>query len=187
MRFLLISSNKKKIDELRLLLKPEIEVEVMNFEYPELKLDDSCEISKAAAKMLAERLKKSVLVEDSGFFIDALKDFPGTSTKYIHYRIGNEGFVKLMKGINNRKCYYKSAIAICRPGKQPECFLGVEEGKVATKVRGKKGWGMDPIFIPKGKKKTYGETGHERGYHLFRYNAVQKLKKYLAANNQDDP
>jgi len=182
MRFVLVSSNKRKIDELKLLLQPEFEIEIMQVEYPELKLDDSCEISKAAAKMLCERLKKEVLVEDSGFFIDALKGFPGTSTKYVHYRIGNDGFVRVMKGIKNRKCYYKSAIAICKPGAQPLCFLGIEEGRVATKVRGKKGWGQDPIFIPKGKSKTYGELGYKEGYHLFRYNAVEVMKKYFGGS-----
>jgi len=179
MKLVLISSNKRKIEELSLLLKPEIEVEIMEFEYPELKLDDPCDISKAAAKMLAEKLKKNVLVEDSGFHIDALKGFPGIMTKFTHNRIGNEGLLKLMKGKKNRKGYYKSAIGICRPGKQPLCFLGIEEGRVANKMRGNKGWGQDPIFIPKGKKKTYGELGYPDGFHPFRANAVKLLKKYF--------
>ncbi len=179
MKLTIISSNQRKIDELKLLLENDFEIEVMKFEYPELKLDDSCGISKAAAKMLAERLKKTVLVEDSGFFIEALKGFPGTSTKYIHNLIGIEGFLKLMKGVKNRQCFYKSAVAICSPGKQPLCFLGIEEGRVAEKIRGTKGWGQDPIFIPKGKKKTYGELGYPDGVHPFRRNAVEKMKEDL--------
>jgi len=181
-KFVLISSNKLKIEELKLLLEPEIKVEVMEFEYPELKLDDPCEISKAAAKMLAEKFKKTVLVEDSGCHIDALKGFPGIMTKFTHNRIGNEGLVKLMQGKKNRKAYYKSAIGICSPGKQPICFLGVEEGKVADKLRGTKGWGQDPIFIPKGSRKTYGELGYPDGFHPFRANAVEKLKEYFVGN-----
>lgn len=182
MKLAIISSNQRKIDELKLLLGEDFDVEVMKFEYPELKMDDNCEISKAAAKMLAERLKKTVLVEDSGFFIEALNDFPGTSTKYIHNRIGNEGFIKLMRGVKNRRCFYKSAIGICSPGKQPLCFLGIEEGTVAEKMRGKKGWGQDPIFIPKGKNKTYGELGYPEGCHPFRQNAAEKLKEYAKIN-----
>ncbi len=184
MRLTVISSNQRKIDELKLLLGTDFEVEIMKFEYPELKLDDPCEISKAAAKMLAERLKKTVLVEDSGFFIEALNGFPGTSTKYIHNRIGNEGFIKLMKGVKNRKCQYKSAIGVCSPGRQPLCFLGSEEGRVAEKVRGTKGWGQDPIFTPKGKNKTYGELGYPEGCHPFRRNAVEKLNEYAKANRR---
>ncbi len=180
MRLTIISSNQRKIDELKLLLGNDFEVEVMKFEYPELKMDDGCEISKAAAKMLAERLKKTVLVEDSGFFIEALNGFPGTSTKYVHNLIGIKGFLKLMKGVKNRKCQYKSAIGLCSPGKQPLCFLGTEEGKVALKAKGSKGWGQDPIFIPKGKNKTYGELGYPEGFHPFRRNAVEKMKEHFS-------
>jgi len=178
-KLVLVSSNKLKIDELKRLLQPEVELEVMQFEYPELKLDDPCEISKAAAKMLAERLKKTVLVEDSGFHVKALKGFPGIMTKFTHYRIGNKGIIKLMEGVKNRKSTYESAVGICSPGKKPLCFLGVEEGTVAHKLHGNKGWGQDPIFIPKGSKKTYGELGYPEGYHPFRKNAVDKLKKFL--------
>src|SRR3990167_2701241 len=138
MRFLLVSSNQLKIDELARLLKPEFGIEIMKFEYPELKLDDPCEISKAAAKILADKFKKTVLVEDSGFHVDALGGFPGIMTKFTHNRIGNSGLVKLMKGVKNRRAYYKSAIGVCSPGKQPLCFLGVEEGRVANKIRGNK-------------------------------------------------
>ena len=45
-KLVLISSNQKKIDELVKLLSG-FEVKVMKIEYPELKLDDPCEISKS--------------------------------------------------------------------------------------------------------------------------------------------
>jgi len=183
MKLVLVSSNKLKINELTKLLRPEFEVEVMQFEYPELKLDDPCEISKAAAKMLAEKLKKTVLVDDSGLHVDALKGFPGIMTKFTYHRIGNKGIIKLMKGIKNRKAYYKCALGICSPGKMPLCFLGVEEGRISNKPRGNKSWGQDPIFIPKGKKKTYGEVGCPEGYHPYRMNGVKKVKEYFFGTN----
>ena len=180
MRFVLVSSNQRKIDELVLLLKPEFDVDVQVFEYPELKLDDSCDISKAAAKMLASRLNRAVIVEDSGFFIRSLNGFPGTCTKYVHTRIGNDGLLRVMKGVKNRVCFYRSAVAVCSPGGEPLCFLGEEEGRVAEEAKGAKGWGQDAIFIPKGKKKTYGELGHA-GFHLFRKRSVERLKDYLSS------
>lgn len=183
-KLVLVSSNSRKIDELKRLLSPGLKVQAMQFEYPELKLDDPCEISKAAAKVLAERLKKTVIVEDSGFFVDALKGFPGTSTKFSDHRIGNRGIIKLMKGVRNRKAFYKSAIGLCPPGKRPLCFLGTEEGRVADRIRGKKGWGQDPIFIPKGKSKTYGETGTPSGHHPFRAAAAEKLKRFLSSRRK---
>jgi len=172
-----VSSNSRKIKELKLLLEPQFEVEIMQFEYPELQLESHCEISLAAAKGLAEKLKKFVLVEDAGMHIEALNGFPGTMTKPVYYSIGNKGLLKLMKGVKNRKVWYKSAIGICKPGKKPLCFLGQEEGTVAHKSKGD-GWGQDPIFIPKGSKKTYGEVPVEK-YHPYREDAVKKMKKYF--------
>ena len=46
--------------------------------------------------------------------------------------------------------------------------------------KGKNGFGYDPIFIPKGKKKTFGEMKFSQKYKLdHRYNAFKKIKKFL--------
>ena len=178
-----VTSNENKLREFRLLLEPGYKINVLKLEYPELKSDDNSEIARIAAKMLAERIKKAIIVEDSGLFIDSLNGFPGTNSKWVHRKIGIKGLLKLLKGVKNRKCYYKSAIGYCEPGKEPVSFLGVEEGKVAFREKGKYGWGHDPIFIPKGKKKTYGELRKNGAPNLFRVRAIEKLKKYLASGN----
>ncbi|MBN1156317.1 non-canonical purine NTP pyrophosphatase [Candidatus Woesearchaeota archaeon] len=179
MKVFLITSNENKIREFKLFLEPQIEVEAYQFEYPEIRSDDPCEITEVAAKQLAEKLKKPVIVEDSGFFIRALDEFPGTCTKYVFQRIGNEGLIKTMKGIKDRSCFYKSAIGYCEPGQKPVSFLGIEEGKVALKPAGKNGWGQDPIFIPKGKSKTYGQMRKKGDINFFRRRALEKLKRFL--------
>ena len=178
-KLVLVSGNKRKIEQLLRLLEPEFEVEVLNRDYPEIQSDDPCEISRAAAKALAEKLKRTVLVEDSGMYVPALKGFPGPWTKYSHNTIGNAGILKLMKGVKNRKAFYKSALGFCSPGRQPLCFLGKEEGNVSGKIRGKKGWGQDPIFIPQGQKKTYGELASGKDYYPCREMAVRKLGAFL--------
>lgn len=178
--FVLITHNDRKIEEFRAVLKGSgVAFEIMKLEYPELRSDDPCEIARTAAKALCERMKKPVVVEDSGLFIEALKDFPGTCTKYVYKRIGNAGILRLMKGVKNRRCWYKSAVGYCEPGKEPVCFLGSEEGKIAAKERGKNGWGQDPIFVPKGESRTYGELRKKGGVNLFRKEAIEKLKDYL--------
>jgi XTP/dITP diphosphohydrolase len=178
----LITHNPNKVREFKLILEPEIKVNHIDFEYPELRSDEPTEVVKIAAKSLCEKLNKPIVVEDSGFFIEKLNDFPGTCTAYIHKRIGNQGIIKLMKGIKNRKCFYKSAIGYCEPGKEPIGFLGIEEGKVALKILGNKGWGQDPIFIPKKSTKTYGQIRKEGDVNLFRKNSLLKLKKWLIEN-----
>ncbi|MBI2580315.1 non-canonical purine NTP pyrophosphatase [Candidatus Woesearchaeota archaeon] len=182
--FVLVTNNEEKIKEVELVLKGSgIKFEVLRAEKPELRSDDPCEIVKVAAKTFCEKIRKPVVVEDSGLFIDALKGFPGTCTAYAFKRIGNRGILKLMKGVKkgvkNRRCWYKSAIGYCEPGKEPVCFLGGEEGKIAGKEKGKNGWGQDPIFIPKGKSRTYGELRKQGDVNLFRKIAIDKLKSYI--------
>ena len=138
------------------------------------------EIARESAKRLAERLKKSVMVEDSGLFIKALNDFPGTCSSYIHKRIGLKGILKLMENMDDRTCYYKSAAAYCEPGKKPISFLGQEKGTIADKIRGKHGFGHDPIFIPEGYKITYGEMENCENIKKFRRIAVERLKEHLS-------
>ncbi len=173
------TSNKNKVKEFKQILEPEIKVNHINISYPELRSDDPQEIAKHSAETLANKLKKPVVVEDSGLFIKALNDFPGTCSAYIHKRIGLKGIIKLMQGIKNRKCTYKSAVAYCKSRKKPISFLGEEKGYVANSVRGTYGFGHDPIFVPEGSNKTYGEMKNCEEIKKFRRRAVLKLRKYL--------
>jgi len=119
------------------------------------------------------------VVEDSGLFIKALNEFPGTCSSYIHKRIGLKGILKLMENIEDRACSYKSAVAYCEPKKEPISFLGEEKGTVAEEIKGNNGFGHDPIFIPENGNKTYGETENCENLKRFRKIAVEKLKNYL--------
>ena len=174
-----VTSNKNKVKEFRQILEPEIKVNHIKMSYLELRSNNPEEIAKQSAEMLADKLKKIVVVEDSGLFIKALNEFPGTCSAYIHKRIGLEGIIKLMKGIKNRACTYKSAVAYCEPNKKPISFLGEEKGKVSGKIKGSYGFGHDPIFMPEGSNKTYGEMENYKEVKKFRRRAVLKLRYYL--------
>jgi XTP/dITP diphosphohydrolase len=174
-----VTSNKNKVKEFKQILEPEIKVNHVEISYPEIRSEDSEEIARHSAKELAEKLKKIVVVEDSGLFIDALNGFPGTYSATVHKKIGLEGIIKLMKGIKNRNCTYRSAVAYCEPGKKAVSFLGEEKGKVAESVRGSFGFGHDPIFIPQGSKKTPGEMKNCIEVKKFRRKGVLKLMDYL--------
>lgn len=177
-----VTSNKNKVKEFRQILEPEIKVNHIEMSYPEIRSDDSQEIARHSAKELADKLKKIVVVEDSGLFIEALNGFPGTYSATIHKKIGLEGIIKLMKGIKNRNCVYRSAVAYCEPGKKAVSFIGKEKGRVAQSVRGSYGFGHDPIFIPEGNSKTYGEMKNCVEIKKFRRRGVIKLRNWLLEN-----
>ena len=174
-----VTSNKNKVKEFKQILEPDIKVNHIEMSYPEIRSEDSEEIARHSAKELADKLKKTVVVEDSGLFIDALNGFPGTYSATIHKKIGLKGIIKLMEGIKDRKCTYKSAVAYCKSGKKAVSFLGEEKGRVAESIRGNYGFGHDPIFIPQGSKKTYGKMKNCVEIKKFRRRAVMKLKDCL--------
>jgi len=174
-----VTSNLGKVKEFKVILKDSIKINHIELEYRELRSNSPEEIAKEAAKRLAEELKKPIVVEDSGLFIKALKDFPGTCSSYIHKRIGLKGILKLMENIGNKTCAYKSAVAYCKPGEEPVSFLGEEKGTVSKEIKGSNGFGHDPIFIPVNSDKTYGEMENCENLKRFRKIAVEKLKEYL--------
>ncbi|MFH1590908.1 MAG: non-canonical purine NTP pyrophosphatase [archaeon] len=180
-RITLITSNPNKVKEFSQVLEPDIGVDHVELEYPELRSDDPEEIVRLAASQLADRMGKPVVAEDSGLFIDALQGFPGTCTKYVFQRIGNDGLLKVMENVDaeKRRCFYKSAVGYCEPGGKAVSFLGVEEGTIAESARGDQGWGQDPIFIPAGDSKTYGELRKDGDVNIFRRKAVEKLREFL--------
>ena len=58
--------------------------------------------------------------------------------------------------------------------------VGKVEGYISKKPKGKNGFGYDPIFIPKNKKKTFGEMKPFQKYKLdHRSDAFKKLRKFL--------
>lgn len=179
MKIYFVTCNKGKVKEFKQILEPRIKVEQIEIDYPELRSDDPEEIARLAVKQLADKLGKAIVVEDSGLFIKALNGFPGTNSAYIHKRIGLKGILRLMKGVKNRDCIYMSAVGYCEPEKKPVSFLGTEKGRIAKKIRGKYGFGHDPIFIPEKSRKTYGEIRDVREVKKFRRRAVLKLIGYL--------
>ena len=59
-------------------------------------------------------------------------------------------------------------------------MIGKVEGYISNEPRGKNGFGYDPIFIPKNKKKTFGEMKPSQKYKIdHRYFAFKKIKKFL--------
>ncbi len=175
----LVTSNLGKVKEFKQILEPEIKVNHIKLSYPEMRSDDSEDIARQSAEMLANKLKKTVVVEDSGLFIKSLNGFPGTCSAYIHKRIGLKGILKLLENVKDRKCAYKSAVAYCEHGKKPINFLGEENGNVSENIRGSFGFGHDPIFIPEYSNKTYGEIEDYKEVKKFRRRAVEKLREYL--------
>ena len=58
--------------------------------------------------------------------------------------------------------------------------IGKVEGRISNLKKGKNGFGYDPIFIPKGKRLTFGEMDPNKKYAIdHRSIAFKKIKKFF--------
>ena len=78
------------------------------------------------------------------------------------------------------KARFICALSICYLDKKIVSVSGKVEGFISSEPKGKNGFGYDPIFIPKNKRKTFGEMNSLQKYKIdHRFVAFQKIKKFL--------
>jgi XTP/dITP diphosphohydrolase len=165
------TNNINKFNEARRVLSEyNIAVGMLRVKSLEIQSENLEEIAKASVEDAFKRCHLPIIVEDAGLFIDALNGFPGPYAAYTYKTIGNQGVLKLMDGIKNRKAHFDSAIAhLSTQRKTSICFLGRIDGKITAEEKksdNKFGFGFDPIFKPSGSHRTFAEMGipEKNGY-----------------------
>ncbi|MEM0043833.1 MAG: RdgB/HAM1 family non-canonical purine NTP pyrophosphatase [Sulfolobales archaeon] len=173
-RILNLTNNTNKILETRLLLErlyPGVEfiVDGMPDSIRKIEIQEE-ELEKIALYTLENALDQIreaekwdiIMREDSGLFIESLKGFPGPFSSYVYKTIGLEGVLKLLEEKNNREAYFKAVIAYRFKGeKNLRLATGIVRGRISREIRGFKGFGFDPIFIPENYDKTFAELGED--------------------------
>ncbi|MBK5190364.1 MAG: XTP/dITP diphosphatase [Methanosarcinales archaeon] len=184
-----ITTNSHKVKEINELADAEsrnITILHRDYDYPELQLDEIEAVAQESANYIREKtgIEDSFFIEDTGLFIPALNGFPGPFSAFVFRTIGNEGILKLMadKKGEARKATFKTVVAFCEaPQKTPVLFVGIAEGRIAEEIRGRGGFGYDPIFEFEGAEKTFAEMSTEEKNHVsHRSRAFEKLLDYLS-------
>lgn len=126
--------------------------------------------------------------DDSGLEIDALGGEPGVySARYSGSRDMEANIDLVLEKLadvadDERQARFKTVISLYQDGQQ-HFFEGYIEGLIIHERRGDKGFGYDPIFIPRGYDKTFAEmSAVEKNAISHRAIAVHKLAEFL--NNQ---
>ncbi len=177
------TSNFHKFNEARLVLSRfGIASGMLKEKVLEIQSDDLAEIATASAEDAYRRVHLPLIVEDAGLFVETLKGFPGAYAAYVYKTVGNAGLLKIMEGVQNRKAIFRSIIAYCDDDAGHICFDGEAEGKIIQeerKMAEKSAFGFDPVFQPKGSKKTFAEmTIQEKNSYSHRAKAFMKFAEW---------
>lgn len=181
MEIVFATQNKGKFEEAREKLS-KIGVKLFQYDrgYPEIQADDLIDVALYGARYLARKIDKPFFLEDAGLFIRSLSNFPGVYSAYVFKRIGCKGILKLMEDKKDRYAEFRSVIVYKEKGKRTKIFIGKCEGEIAFEEKGNRGFGFDPIFIPYGSSKTFGEMDvEEKNKYSHRGKSVEMLVKYL--------
>ncbi|MDC1050369.1 RdgB/HAM1 family non-canonical purine NTP pyrophosphatase [bacterium] len=143
------------------------------------------------SKHFSKKTKLICLADDSGLEIDILDKRPGIYSARWGGKKGNfkKAINRVYKELSKKSKNWKNkkvkarficSLSICYLDKKIASVSGKVEGYISTKPKGKNGFGYDPIFIPKNKRKTFGEMSSLQKYKIdHRFAAFKKIRKFL--------
>jgi len=188
------SNNKGKIKEIKDLLPKNYKILVPS----QFKLKSPPEDGKTfiknsliKAKYFSLKTNEMCLADDSGLEIDLLDKKPGIFSARWGGKNSNFNLAinRVFKALDKKdkkwrekkiKARFVCALTIYGLKKKAIQSLGIIEGYISKTKKGKNGFGYDPIFIPKGKRKTFGEMDPKKKYKIdHRYKAYKKIRKFL--------
>lgn len=179
-----ITSNKGKLLEAQTALgKLGFTVVPHPADVTEIQADTIDEVARHKAEQLLNTAEPPYFLEDAGFSVVALKDFPGVYSHYVLDTLGCEGILALLEHApeHGRAAYFKAVVAYVDAEKNIRLFEGRIDGQVAMERRGTGGFGFDPIFVPDGEKRTFAEmTAEEKSMISHRGRALYALHEYLS-------
>jgi len=176
-----ISGNKSKFEEARQIAEEAgITISHGNLELTEIKSLSQEEVVLDKARRAFEKLKKPVIVDDTGIYFEQYKDFPGTFTKFLFRAIGFEGVEKLLEN-KNRNAFFKTMICY-KDSEREKIFSGVWKGKIIEEASKKfnPDWQYNSIFMPEDCNKLLSEMSmEERAKKSHRKKAFDEFAKWV--------
>ena len=136
---------------------------------------------KLNLQYLTRPFLQPLIAEDTGFFMEAYKGFPGTNPKWVVERIGLEGILKLASGKSRKGCF-QTVICFIESPESYRFFEGKMHGKLSKKIINPNADTMpyNKIFTPDGDKRVLAEMSEkEKLSFLQRTIATRKLGKWL--------
>jgi XTP/dITP diphosphohydrolase len=179
-RLVIATHNPGKLAEMRELLAPygvdAISAGELNLPEPDetgMSFRDNARVKAAAA---AKAAGLPAFADDSGLAVDALGGAPGIYSA--RWAAPDKNFRRAMETIEQklreagattperRKAQFVSALCLVWPDGHVEDFEARVDGTLVWPPRGDKGFGYDPMFLPDGHARTFGEMDSEEKHGL---------------------
>lgn len=170
-RLLVATHNKGKLEEMTHLLQPfgvtVVDAGEMNLPEPEETEDTFVGNARIKAHAAAKATGLPALSDDSGITIDALDGAPGVYTADWAETGNGRDFMMAMTRAHTeleaktapypRRAQFRCTLVLAWPDGHDEVFEGVMPGQLVWPIRGKDGFGYDPMFQPDGHEQTCAE------------------------------
>jgi len=194
MKYVLATSNPGKVVEMRKILA-ELDIDIVTRD--ELGID--IDVKETGTTFLENAILKAdaicaitdlpAIADDSGLIVNALGGEPGVySSSYGGEELTAEERCKYllskMENMEQRDAKFVCTIVCSYPDGSKITSTGECSGKITTQLRGLKGFGYDPVFLPDDEIKTMAELTSNRknsishrGKALRNFYKLLKLKK----------
>ncbi|MFM1912681.1 MAG: hypothetical protein RIR51_519 [Bacteroidota bacterium] len=188
MKILIASQNQHKIEEINAFLDFKVELISMSEMGIEEDIPETgqtlSENSLLKAQYLANKFDLPCLADDSGLEVEALNGAPGVfSARYAGEEKDDQKNMNLLldnlRDLENKNARFVTVLTFHFKGEFHQ-FEGEIKGRIISNKRGNQGFGYDPIFIPEGFEKTFGEMSlAEKNTIAHRARALEKFKIFL--------
>ncbi len=175
-RLVIATHNAGKLREIAELLNP-FGIETVSA--GQLGLDEPAETeetfagnARIKAHHAARQTGLPALSDDSGIVVDALDGAPGVHTADWAETPSGRDFPMAMKKVWDlleerqapfpRTARFVCTLCLAWPDGHDEIFEGNVEGQIVWPMRGTRGFGFDPVFLPEGESETFGEMDPQR-------------------------
>ncbi|MET0253081.1 MAG: RdgB/HAM1 family non-canonical purine NTP pyrophosphatase [Terrimicrobiaceae bacterium] len=182
--------NMHKVREIRAILGPSFRVFDLTVLAATPEVEETGETFEDNATLKAVALSQIyegwVIADDSGLEVDALGGAPGVySARYSGKEATDiENNALLLKNLEDvrgkdRKARFRCVIALARAGHKVAAFSGAVEGIIINRPKGAGGFGYDPLFVPRGFCKTFGQLPAATKNNLsHRAMALERLREW---------
>ena len=191
MELVFVTNNKNKILEIKNLIQKNIKLlSLSDIGFKGEIIEDGNSLhenSLIKAKFIRSKYGINCFADDTGLEVHSLNNEPGIySSRYAGYPIKtNDNIKKLINNLerfSNKSARFRTVISLII-NENIYSFEGVVNGNIIKEIKGKKGFGYDPVFIPNGYNKTFAELSlKEKNLISHRSIAVNKMIRFLEKN-----